>query len=101
VIIAFLRLNANLVEQADHLSMWPAGFRHLRGFGQRQRAVELQLREECHTRFQHTSTDKTHGLGDDGLAWVKGTAAQFAGDTARDPKYAELRAEYHYYYVHE
>jgi hypothetical protein len=51
--------------------------------------------------FNIHSTDRTHGLGDDGLAWVKGTAAQFAGDTARDPKYAELQAEYHYYYIHE
>jgi hypothetical protein len=51
--------------------------------------------------FNIHSTDKTHGLGDDGLAWVRGTAAQFAGDTARDPKYAELQSEYHYYYVHE
>jgi hypothetical protein len=48
--------------------------------------------------FNIHSTDRTHGLGDDGLAWVKGTAAQFAGDTARDPKYAALQAEYHYYY---
>jgi hypothetical protein len=48
--------------------------------------------------FNIHSTDRTHGLGDDGLAWVTGTAAQFAGDAARDPKYAELQAEYHYYY---
>jgi hypothetical protein len=48
--------------------------------------------------FNIHSTDRTHGLGDDGLAWVKGTAAQVAGDAARDPKYAELQAEYHYYY---
>jgi hypothetical protein len=48
--------------------------------------------------FNIHSTDKTHGLGDDGLAWVKGTAVQFAGDTARDAKYAALQAEYHYYY---
>jgi hypothetical protein len=51
--------------------------------------------------FNIHSTDRTHGLGDDGLAWVKGTAAQFAGDTARDAKYAELQAEYHYYYAHD
>jgi hypothetical protein len=48
--------------------------------------------------FNIHSTDRTHGLGDDGLAWVTGTAAQFAADTARDQKYTELQAEYHYYY---
>jgi hypothetical protein len=48
--------------------------------------------------FNIHSTDKTYGLGADGLAWVTGTAAQFAGDAARDPKYAELQAEYRYYY---
>jgi hypothetical protein len=48
--------------------------------------------------FNIHSTDKTHGLGADGLAWVTGTAAQFAGDAAGDPKYAQLQAEYHYYY---
>ncbi len=48
--------------------------------------------------FNVYSTDRTHGLGDDGLAWLTGTAGQFAGDLARDPKFAELEAEYHSYY---
>jgi hypothetical protein len=48
--------------------------------------------------FNIHSTDKTYGLGADGLAWVTGTAAQFTNEAARDPKYAELQAEYHYYY---
>jgi hypothetical protein len=48
--------------------------------------------------FSIHSTDKTYGLGADGLAWVTGTAAQFSYEAARDPKYAELQAEYHYYY---
>ena len=48
--------------------------------------------------FNMYSTDRTHGLGDDGLAWVAGTAAQFADDLAHDPRYAELQSEYHYYY---
>jgi hypothetical protein len=48
--------------------------------------------------FNIHSTDKTHGLGADGLAWVTATAAEFAGDVAKDPKYAQLAAEYHYYY---
>jgi hypothetical protein len=44
------------------------------------------------------ATDKTHGLGSEGVAWVTGTAAQFAADVARDARFAELQAEYHYYY---
>ena len=48
--------------------------------------------------FNVHATDKTHGLGADGLAWVTGTSNQFAADIARDPKYAQLIAEYHFYY---
>jgi hypothetical protein len=48
--------------------------------------------------FNVYSTDRTHGLGDDGLAWLTGTASQFAGDLARDPRFADLEAEYHFYY---
>jgi hypothetical protein len=48
--------------------------------------------------FNIHSTDKTHGLGADGLAWVTGTASQFAADLARDPAYAGIQAEYLYYY---
>jgi hypothetical protein len=48
--------------------------------------------------FSVYSKDKTHGLGDDGLAWVIGTANQFAMDFARDPKYADLKSEYLLYY---
>jgi hypothetical protein len=51
--------------------------------------------------FNIHSTDRTHGLGDDGLAWVKSTAVQFAGAAVRDAKYAELQSEYHYYYAHD
>lgn len=49
--------------------------------------------------FNIHSTDKTHGLGADGLAWVTGTASQFAADLARDPGYAGIQAEYLYYYA--
>jgi hypothetical protein len=49
--------------------------------------------------FNLHSTDKTHGLGAEGVAWVTGTAGQFAADVARDPKFAELQAEYRYYYA--
>jgi hypothetical protein len=48
--------------------------------------------------FSVYSKDKTHGLGDEGLAWVIATAAQFATDFAHDPKYAELKSEYRVYY---
>jgi hypothetical protein len=49
--------------------------------------------------FNVYSTDRTHGLGDDGLAWVIGTAAQFASDLPRDAGFADLEAEYRYYYA--
>jgi hypothetical protein len=49
--------------------------------------------------FNVYSTDKTHGLGDDGLAWVIGTANQFALDLPRDAGFADLEAEYRYYYA--
>ena len=48
--------------------------------------------------FNIHSTDKTYGLGADGLAWVIGTSSQFSADVARDSKFADLKAEYHYYY---
>jgi hypothetical protein len=48
--------------------------------------------------FSMYSKDRTHGLGDDGLAWVIGTASQFATDFSRDPKYADLKSEYRLYY---
>jgi hypothetical protein len=49
--------------------------------------------------FNIHSSDKTHGLGADGLAWVTGTAPQFAADLERDPAYAHIQAEYRYYYA--
>lgn len=49
--------------------------------------------------FNIHSTDKTHGLGADGLAWVTGTVPQFAADLERDPAYAHIQAEYRYYYA--
>jgi hypothetical protein len=49
--------------------------------------------------FNIHSTDKTHGLGAEGVAWVTGTASQFAADVAHDSKFAELQAEYRYYYA--
>jgi len=42
--------------------------------------------------------DKTYGLGEDGLAWLKSTAQQFAEDVAKDSKIADLRQEYAFYF---
>jgi hypothetical protein len=48
--------------------------------------------------FNIHATDKSHGLGADGLAWVTETARQFTADLAQDMRFAELRSEYHYYF---
>ena len=42
--------------------------------------------------------DATHGLGQDGLDWAKGTAQEFAAAAAHDPKLAELNREYELYF---
>ena len=44
------------------------------------------------------STDKTHELGSDGLAWVVGTATEFANDVSHDPRLSALSDEFHFYY---
>lgn len=44
------------------------------------------------------STDTTHGLGKEGLAWAKGTVAQFVTAAATDEKLHQLAAEYDFYY---
>ena len=44
------------------------------------------------------STDTTHGLGKDGEAWAASTVDQFLSDSASDAKFAELIAEYRYYF---
>ena len=43
--------------------------------------------------------DTTHGLGDAGLAWVKGTVRAFAAGARQDPKLAELVGEYEFYFA--
>lgn len=48
--------------------------------------------------FNIHSTDKTHGLGADGLAWVSDTAKLFSADLAHDSRYGDLQAEYRYYF---
>jgi len=42
--------------------------------------------------------DTTHGLGHEGLEWVKSTAADFARDATHDAKLAELVHEYDFYF---
>lgn len=42
--------------------------------------------------------DNTYGLGEDGLAWLKSTAQQFATDMANDTKVADLKREYAFYF---
>lgn len=44
------------------------------------------------------ANDTTYGLGKDGLAWAKETATQFATEAAKDPKLADLVAEYQFYF---
>ena len=48
--------------------------------------------------YNALAKDKTYGLGEDGLAWVKSTAAQFAADAATDPRVDALIDEYHVYF---
>lgn len=42
--------------------------------------------------------DTTHGLGEDGLKWVRSTADRFLNDAAEDPRLAALREEFEYYF---
>ncbi|HZF16639.1 MAG TPA: hypothetical protein VE046_11910 [Steroidobacteraceae bacterium] len=44
------------------------------------------------------ANDTTYGLGKDGLAWAKGTVAEFSAAVANDPKFASLAAEYAFYF---
>jgi hypothetical protein len=44
------------------------------------------------------ANDTTYGLGKDGLAWAKETAAQFLTEVATDPKIEGLVAEYAFYF---
>ena len=58
--------------------------------------------------YEHTFTrainiwgnknDTTHGLGQEGLEWVKSTAADFAKDASHDAKLADLKTEYDFYF---
>jgi hypothetical protein len=58
--------------------------------------------------YEHTFTrainiwaaknDTTHGLGQEGLDWVKSTAADFARDATQDAKLTDLSHEYDFYF---
>ena len=70
--------------------------------------VRVHGRELTSYSYQRTFTravniwakdDATHGLGQDGLDWVKGTALEFASSAAHDPKLAELKREYELYFA--
>lgn len=51
------------------------------------------------TRSQNIySQDKTYGLGDEGLAWVKTTVDQFLADSRTDSRLAEFVREYEFYF---
>ena len=52
------------------------------------------------TRVQniYIHDDSSYGMGSDGLAWAKGTVAQFLADAARDPKLDALSQEYQFYF---
>lgn len=42
--------------------------------------------------------DETHGLGKEGLEWLKSTATEFTTAAAADPKLASLKKEYERYF---
>lgn len=42
--------------------------------------------------------DETHGLGKEGLEWLKSTATEFTTAAASDPKLASLKKEYERYF---
>jgi hypothetical protein len=45
------------------------------------------------------SKDKTHGLGDTGLAWARGTAHDFIAAVRQDAKVTALVGEYQFYFA--
>jgi hypothetical protein len=48
--------------------------------------------------FSIYAKDTTHGLGNDGIAWVRDTARQFSAAFSSDPKVSQLQGEYHFYF---
>jgi len=68
--------------------------------------VRVHGRELVSYSYQRTFTravniwakDETHGLGKEGLAWLKSTATEFTTAAAIDPKLAALKKEYERYF---
>ena len=68
--------------------------------------VRVHGRELVSYSYQRTFTravniwakDETHGLGKEGLEWLKGTAAEFTTAAATDPKLLALKKEYERYF---
>lgn len=68
--------------------------------------VRVHGRELVSYSYQRTFTravniwakDETHGLGKEGLEWLKGTAAEFTAAAATDAKLASLKKEYERYF---
>jgi hypothetical protein len=68
--------------------------------------VRVHGRELVSYSYQRTFTravniwakDETHGLGKEGLEWLKGTAAEFTTAAASDAKLASLKKEYERYF---
>jgi hypothetical protein len=68
--------------------------------------VRVHGRELVSYSYQRTFTravniwakDETHGLGKEGLEWLKGTATEFTTAAASDAKLASLKKEYERYF---
>ena len=68
--------------------------------------VRVHGRELVSYSYQRTFTravniwakDETHGLGKEGLEWLKGTAQEFTTAAASDAKLASLKKEYERYF---
>jgi hypothetical protein len=71
-------------------------------------SVKVNGKDVATYSYQHTFTrainiwanknDTTHGLGQEGLEWVKSTAGDFAKDASQDAKLADLKHEYDFYF---
>jgi hypothetical protein len=68
--------------------------------------VRVHGRELVSYSYQHTFTrafniwakDDTHGLGKEGMEWLRSTAGEFVTAASTDPKLAALKKEYERYF---
>jgi hypothetical protein len=68
--------------------------------------VRVHGRELVTYSYQRTFTrafniwakDETHGLGKEGMEWLRSTAGEFVAAAAADPKLAALKKEYEHYF---